>query len=87
MDSRPSDAIALAVRSDSPIYAEDSVLKKGGVQMDIETGKAVVTGREQQPATPVTADELSSMSAFEPFLNTLNLENLGESGQEPEPTS
>ena len=54
--------------------------------MDIETGKAVVTGREQKPAAPVTADELSRMSAFEPFLNTLNLENLGESGQEQEPT-
>ena len=29
LDSRPSDAIALAVRSESPIYAEESVLKKG----------------------------------------------------------
>ena len=94
VDSRPSDAIALAVRSESPIYAEESVLKKGGVQMDMETGKAVVTGREQQPAAPVTADEVSRMSAFEPFLSTLNmdlgekvnLENLAEGEQDQEPT-
>ncbi len=29
IDSRPSDAIALAVRSDSRIYIEESVLEKG----------------------------------------------------------
>ena len=94
VDSRPSDAIALAVRSESPIYAADSVLKKGGVQMDMDSGKAVVMGREQQTATPVTADEVSRMSAFEPFLNTLNMdlgekanrENLGEGEQEQEPS-
>ena len=30
IDARPSDAIALAVRLDVPIYADSSVLDKGG---------------------------------------------------------
>src|SRR5512136_3211872 len=31
IDSRPSDAIALAVRVQAPIYAEEDVLNRGGV--------------------------------------------------------
>jgi len=34
IDSRPSDAIALAVRVQVPIYADESVLEKAGVKLD-----------------------------------------------------
>ena len=37
-DSRPSDAIALAVRSKAPIFAGQSVLDRVGVEFDPETG-------------------------------------------------
>ena len=40
IDSRPSDAIALAVRVQAPIYAEEDVLNRGGVWLDKETGNA-----------------------------------------------
>ena len=36
IDARPSDALALAVRSESPIYAEDDVVEKAGVSLDFE---------------------------------------------------
>ena len=39
VDSRPSDAIALAVRVEAPIYAEEGVLDKAGILLDKETGK------------------------------------------------
>ena len=42
-DSRPSDAIALAVRTGAPIYAEDAVLDRAGVEFDAETGEAIST--------------------------------------------
>ena len=42
-DSRPSDAIALAVRTGAPIYAEDAVLDRAGVEFDPETGEAIAT--------------------------------------------
>jgi len=38
VDSRPSDALALAVRVGVPIYAEESVLDKAGITLDEETG-------------------------------------------------
>ncbi|MDE0089653.1 MAG: DUF151 domain-containing protein [Candidatus Poribacteria bacterium] len=30
MDSRPSDALAIAIRSNAPIYVEDDVIEKHG---------------------------------------------------------
>src|ERR1051326_5946698 len=41
VDSRPSDAIALAVRAKTPIYVEESVLDRAGVALE--------QGEEQQP--------------------------------------
>ena len=37
VDSRPSDALALAVRAEVTIYAEESVLDKAGIFLDKET--------------------------------------------------
>ena len=38
-ESRPSDAIALAVRSGAPMFAEEDVLERAGVAMDPVTGE------------------------------------------------
>ena len=45
-DSRPSDAIALAVRTGAPIYAEDAVLDRAGVEFDPDTGEAISTNSQ-----------------------------------------
>ncbi len=42
-DSRPSDAIALAIRTGASIYAEEDVLDRAGVDFDPETGDAIST--------------------------------------------
>ena len=42
-DSRPSDAIALAVRTGASIYAEEGVLDRAGVEFDPETGDVIST--------------------------------------------
>jgi len=70
IDSRPSDALALAVRTQAPIFADDSVVEKAAVQMDTdrETGKPIIE-----------EDELKSLSAFQDFIGTLDLEDLGQS--------
>lgn len=34
IDSRPSDAIALAVRSEAPIYAADAVIEESGIEFE-----------------------------------------------------
>src|SRR5512145_1448911 len=41
IDSRPSDAIALAVRARVPIFAEENVLEKAGVLLDENEKQAV----------------------------------------------
>ena len=76
IDSRPSDAIALAVRTKSPIYAEQSVLDKAGILLDKETGKPIVPDREEAEQSPeVREEELRRMSAFTDFINNLDLED------------
>lgn len=66
IDSRPSDAIALAVRIKVPIFAEEAVLEKAGIIIDPETGKPA-------PARDIPPEELERMSAFRDFIETLDL--------------
>ena len=77
VDSRPSDAIALAVRAQAPIYADDEVVAKAGVRMDMETGKPIVSGEDGKDPRPLREEELKSLSAFKDFVDTLDLEDLG----------
>ena len=82
VDSRPSDAIALAVRAEAPIFVDGSVLETAGVQMD-EAGKPVLPGQDGEEQRPLREEELKSLSAFQDFVDTLNLEDLGKEGQPP----
>jgi len=76
VDSRPSDAIALAVRVKVPIYVEETVLERAGVAMDKETGKPLIGGEpEEQAAAKMTDDELNRLSAFKEFIGNLDLED------------
>ena len=43
-DTRPSDAIALAVHSGAPVFASPEVLDKAGVKFDPETGDVLPSG-------------------------------------------
>jgi len=76
IDCRPSDAMALAVRTQSPIYAEQAVLDKAGILLDKDTGKPILPEREDTEQTPeVQEEELRRMSAFTDFINNLDLED------------
>lgn len=78
IDSRPSDAIALAVRTNAPIYAEDDVVDKAGVNLDAEVEEAKAITNKPQEQAPVDEEELKSLSAFTDFIDTLDLEDLGK---------
>lgn len=73
VDSRPSDAIALAVRVDAPIYAEDSVLDRAGVMLD-EDGEGV-EGVASEAKRPVDPAELEKLGAFKDFIEGLDLDD------------
>jgi len=73
IDSRPSDAIAVAVRVKAPIYVEESVLNSAGVTPDTED---VPTGPE---SAPVEKMDLEKLSAFQELINGLDtLDDLGK---------
>ena len=78
VDSRPSDALALAVRAGVPIYAEEVVLDKAGILLDKETGKPIPTSKETGEAgeaKKVSEDELRRMSAFRDFIDSLDFDD------------
>jgi len=79
VDSRPSDALALAVRVEAPIYVEETVLDKAGILLDQETGKPLQQEKEKGGAAgkgkKPSDEELKRMSAFYDFINTLDLED------------
>jgi bifunctional DNase/RNase len=79
VDSRPSDALALAVRTGVPIYADEAVLDKAGILLDGETGKPIFDEKETMEGKPikkVNDEEMKKkMSAFYDFINTLDLDD------------
>jgi len=79
IDSRPSDAIALAVRVQVPIYADESVLEKAGVKLDQE-GQTLeaITGETREAATEVSPEELEKLSPFRDVIEGLDLEDFGK---------
>ena len=72
VDSRTSDAIAVAVRTGSPIYADERVLDEAGVEPD---------STEES-----TAEEEERLAVFREFVNSLDVDlpGQGESGPSPE---
>ena len=79
IDSRPSDAIALAIRSKAQIFASESVLDKAGVSIDSELGKSIRNLEEDDDGvidTSVDEEEIKNMSAFRDFIEGLNLDDL-----------
>ncbi|MFQ5933308.1 MAG: bifunctional nuclease family protein [Dehalococcoidia bacterium] len=80
VDSRPSDAIALAVRVKAPIFVEESVLSKAGVRLDKETGKPIIASEEEgeERSEPLSEEELKRLSAFKDFVDNLDLEGFGK---------
>jgi bifunctional DNase/RNase len=74
IDSRPSDAIALAVRVRVPIYIEEAVMDKAAVQPEAEVEAEEGAGGARQ------AESDEKLDAFKEFLDTLDLDDL-ESGK------
>ena len=63
IDSRPSDAIAIALRSLTPIYVSDEVMDRSGID-NIST--------ESEVAEPITSEELTKEESGETVLDNLN---------------
>ncbi len=75
VDSRPSDAIALAIRTKVPIYVDESVLDQAGMVFEAESEG------EPEKAEASEVDE-EKLSVFKEFIETLDIDDLGKSGPE-----
>jgi bifunctional DNase/RNase len=80
IDSRPSDALALAVRCEVPIFADESVMDKAGIYLDQETGKPAADAADITTieGKKISDEELKKLSAFKDFINTLDLEDFNK---------
>jgi bifunctional DNase/RNase len=80
VDSRPSDAIALAVRAHVPILVHESVIQNAGINpetdMEASGGEAGEGERPARPAPPVGDVSTERLSVFEDFLGKLDLDKL-----------
>src|SRR5258708_1930302 len=74
VDSRTSDAIALAVRAKTPIVVEESVLERAGVAL--EASEETLSGKSM----PKRDEEPDNLDAYRDFINTLDV--LDEFGKE-----
>jgi uncharacterized protein len=74
VDSRPSDALALAVRVEVPIYVDESVMDKAGILLDKETGKPMYDETEHldKEGKPISEEELKNLGAFKDFIDTID---------------
>lgn len=76
IDSRPSDAIALAVRVQVPIYVAKAVMDKAAIQPDDEVlSEDELVEREATSESP-TGSEEEDLGVFKDFLDTLDLDDL-----------
>lgn len=66
IDSRPSDAIALAVRTNVKIFVNDTVMDSAGIVPEEDISGAV------------SKEEEEKLSAFSDFIDTLDLDDLGK---------
>ncbi len=82
IDSRPSDAIALAVRLGVPIYVAESVLDQAGMKLDTEgeegeEEQTLIEGEAEAGETGPSADD-ERLSIFRQFIETLDMDDLGK---------
>ncbi len=89
IDSRPSDALALAARVHAKILVSEEVMSSAGIipeadiqESDIEQSQAPLANT-QQPVDEINEERLS---VFEDFLGSLDIGGLDEDDEEDNPT-
>jgi bifunctional DNase/RNase len=79
VDSRPSDALALAVRAGVPIFASEAVLERAGVSPDAAVVASL--GGELEEGEESTDPRLA---VFRDFVNSLDVDPESREGPKPE---
>ncbi len=75
IDARPSDAIALAVRTNSALFVADDVMEAAAIVPEADLDVAATQAEEDEP---ISEEEQEQLSAFRDFINDLDLDDLGK---------
>jgi bifunctional DNase/RNase len=78
-DIRPSDAVALAVRTETPIFVSEDVFDQAGI---VSPQVSEVGNQPTSPESSIEVDE-SKLTPFREFIESLDIDDLGQSGPEP----
>jgi uncharacterized protein len=70
IDSRPSDAIALAVRVSAPIFVAEEVMND-----------AAVVAEEGLDLSELSEEDVGRLSVFSEFLDTLDVDDMDDDGE------
>jgi len=73
VDSRPSDAIAVAVRAKVPIFVDDLVMERAGVRLEDDADE----DDEREPSSREPEINEEKLSAFRDFIDSLDLDDFG----------
>jgi uncharacterized protein len=84
IDSRPSDALALAVRAHVPILVKGEIMESAGITPEEDLQGQPTEHPSRSPEQKIGSDQPETeerLSIFEDFLEKLDMDNL-ESGEE-----
>jgi bifunctional DNase/RNase len=81
IDSRPSDAIALAVRAHVPILVSRPILESVGVSPE-EDMQETTQETDQKPESPASEINEENLSVFKDFLENLDIDGEDKGDQE-----
>lgn len=83
IDARPSDALALAIRSECRVLAEDSVMDAAGVVIDDDdtidqSESETMFSSPSSDSMPTGSEQQQDLGVFRDFINSLDLEDFGK---------
>jgi uncharacterized protein len=82
IDMRPSDAVALAVRTETPIYVAEAVLDQAGVTPPAaDLGEQLSSGEPEPEPEPEPEGDASRLAPFKEFIDSLDLDDLDAGGE------
>jgi hypothetical protein len=84
IDSRPSDALALAVRARVPIFVARGIMDSAGITPEEDLQKHAAPKSDKPAETEGEGGE-ERLSVFEDFLDKLDLDNIGGEGNADKP--
>ena len=74
IDSRPSDAIAIAVRAHIPIFVHNKVMDEAGMTPDQDIVETSAPPKREPPA-PLSEEASDRLSVFKDFIDKLDMDD------------